>query len=107
MDPQAELSWQLPVPGKEQKVSRVLPSDLLNSENQAKFRLVKATLHIPFSFLFVFYRHMCGENGASFFFFFFFPLSHNFSDKSDVWRWKDHAERAGLFYRGCRSGGQL
>lgn len=71
MDPQAELSWQLPVPGKEQKVSRVLPSDLLNSENQAKFRLVKATLHIPFSFLFVFYRHMCGENGASFFFFFF------------------------------------
>lgn len=44
LDPQAELSWQLPIPGKEQKVSRVSLSDLLNSENQAKFRLVKATL---------------------------------------------------------------
>lgn len=53
LDPQAELSWQLPIPGEEQKVSRVSLSDLLNSENQAKFRLVKATLDTPLSFVFI------------------------------------------------------
>lgn len=44
--PQAGLSWQLPILGKEQKASGVSQSDLLNSENHAKFSLVKAALGI-------------------------------------------------------------
>lgn len=44
-------------------MSRVSLSDLLNSENQAKFRLVKATLAIR---SFFFYRYTYGENSIVF-----------------------------------------